>query len=305
MNYRSTSLVTAYASPSPSLLACCAVRLENLPEALQNIRDSVKDQSKEYVNPTTLAKFPAGMFKAVKAQQVMDASSDSAMPTIDRKQLMTISSAVAQHEGMFVDIPHANFMYDFHIGINGRTVTFEAKMNYYRVFDGKMVHPVFFKQKRILHHTQTFQYFWTQSGDEAYVIPTTRLPSAWYTQEDRDGSIPIHEIEQFKIKLYKGDWVSDLVAIIDATWQEVINQPTGAKPVVPRFLKTLAPEAEDDPVDPVAVDDDDVTDDEADQDPDVRTRWLHFANPQVLQERTTLFPTDSTYLHLLRFCAHQ
>lgn len=63
--------VTNFASPIPSGLASCIVRVKDLSAALQNIRECAQDDTKPYRNPTTNVKFPPKMFEAADAQKVL------------------------------------------------------------------------------------------------------------------------------------------------------------------------------------------------------------------------------------------
>lgn len=318
-----TSWFTAYASTVPSIIANCIVRCEDLPEALRNVRDCVNDPEKNYVNPTTLVEFPAGIFQKVASRCVLGDTSTS-----KQRQMRRIYDAVSEREGLTFDchlIP--SIISDFVIRMADRDVSFDTRLNSYNVAPnrpGIMIHHINQNRmlpaascRRLFHHTQTFHYLFTQVDDEAYVIPVGVLPDAWYTSENRYGEIPFSDIASYHIDLSKDDWVTKLVSIVDDTWDMVGGQPGNARPLRHRTFVSQATEtvieadinsivSRDEEACGATLNEVGPDEDEVLGDGDLNIiEWMQrVANGQPMNDEVDgVSEVGNVYLHLLRLCA--
>jgi hypothetical protein len=221
----------AYASKIPPGFLSCVVHCRDLAEAFNRIAECVVDPGKVYINPTTLAEFEAGMFRTIPARDALLARNAQ---TGERAQIRQIYEDVTRH-GLVCDVhPIPLIISDFVIHIAGSIISFEAKLNNYDINAATrtMNHIIAWQSpngsfRRRFHHTQTFQYLFTQSSMEAYIIPEYVLPDAFYAADTVTVKIPLAHIDSFRVDLTQEDWVADLVAIVERTKnsQRVIPRP--------------------------------------------------------------------------------
>lgn len=175
---------------------------------------------------------------------------------------------------------------------------------------------------RVFHHTQSFQYLFTENDGTAYVIPATVLPHDWYTSNAEYGTMPMASVSEYKINLRKKDWVTDFLHLLQRTRhlvEEGLERPR--ERVARRFImdegsgefdeSTVTTTARAN-LDQILVDDDlgddgegvlDVTGGESRSD---FSRWLSLVvDPARLQNEMRKTRADQAYLQLLKSFARQ
>jgi hypothetical protein len=227
--------MSAYASKIPPGFLSCVVHCRDLAEAFKRVAECVVDPGKVYINPTTQAEFEAGMFRTIPAR---DSLLSRNTQTGERAQIRKIYEDVSRH-GLVCDVhPIPLIIADFVIHIAGSIISFEAKLNQYSITASTrtMNHVITWQVpngpfRRIFHHTKVFQYLFTQSNMEAYVIPEYVLPDSFYNSDTTTAKLPLAHIDSFKIDLTREDWVADLVAIVERTknLQRVTPRPRCAR----------------------------------------------------------------------------
>jgi hypothetical protein len=211
----------AYASKVPPSFLSCVVHCRDLAEAFSRIAECVIDPGKVYINPITQAEFEAGMFRMVPA---CDALLPRNAQTGEQAQIRRIYDDVTRH-GLVCDVhPIHLTIADLVIHVAGSIITFKAKLNDYEISESnrKMTHIIASElpngsYNRSFHHTEVFQYLFTQSEMEAYLIPEYVLPDTFYDSDTVTVELCLVQIDPYKIDLTKEDWVADLVAIVERT----------------------------------------------------------------------------------------
>jgi hypothetical protein len=210
-----------YASKIPPSFLSCVVHCRDLAKAFSRIAECVVDPSKVYINPTTQAVFEAGMFRTIPARDALLAQNGQ---TGEQAQIRRIYDDVNRH-GLVCDVPPIPLTTaDLFIHVAGSITNFKVKLNDYEInaSNRTMTHTIASElpngsYHRNFHHTEVFQYLFTQSEMEAYVIPEYVLPDAFYDSNTVTATLPLAQIDSYRIDLTQEDWVADLVAIIERT----------------------------------------------------------------------------------------
>lgn len=228
----------AYASRIPSAFSGRVVKCHHLPKAFNRILEYVKDPTKTYINPTTHTSFPRGMLGSIGACDVLVGEDAS-----EQNQLRMLYDAASKHDSVLNIHPIPVIVSDFVIHIEGRIVSFEARINSFRTYPGQniMRHTITLASyergniRRLFYHTQMFQYLFIRCVNEAYVIPRNVLPDAWYMSNTLIHVVPLTDIAAYKIDLSTEDWFTTLIEIVNPT--KHAEEPQHSKPMCSRHFK--------------------------------------------------------------------
>jgi hypothetical protein len=187
--------IDAYASNIPPGFLSCVVHCRDLGEALKRIVECVVNPGKVYINPITLAKFEARMFRTIPARDALLARNAQ---TGERAQIRKIYDDVTRH-GLVCDVhPIPLTTADLVIHVAGSTINLKAKLNDYEknASNRTMTHIIAWElpngsYHRSFYHTQVFRYLFTQSEMEAYVIPECMLPDVFYDSDTFTVKLPL------------------------------------------------------------------------------------------------------------------